>query len=120
SSAAASSAGSGAGSGGSSHGSTSGGGSSGVPGNPVPLDQLCPVIAKGYLRYQAFFLASLGGGSYSCKPAISDDEYLLSLYGDVDQAIRDACSPDGGLMFATVADISRANTNGRVRYDATK
>src|SRR6185436_12632520 len=102
---------------GSNSSSSSSSSSSGNNGESIPLDQLCPVLAKGYLRYYTYnFYGGAGADPtfpISCDHAISDDELLTLLWGDLDQNYDALCSPDGGLIFVTTQDISRAVSQGR-------
>jgi hypothetical protein len=95
----------------SSSGSTSGG--------TVGLESLCPVVANGFLRSYAWYMygASVAlGGAMSCESALSDDDTMVMLWGDVEGARAGLCALDGGMAMANVQALGESIQAGRVAY----
>jgi hypothetical protein len=92
-----------------------------VVGQPILLENLCPTLANGYLRMYAFYLYGIslglsGSSAVGCEPAMSDEDLLVALFGDVEQARSQLCAADGGMMAINVEAITRAQTAGRLIY----
>lgn len=124
SSSSSSSSGGGSSGSGSSSSSSSGGGSSSSSsggtsgGAPIPLDQLCDHLARGYLRYATVLMSSLVDPA--CNPALTEEEFVMLLFGDAADARAALCSVDGGPVFAAMEDLQRGITAGRVAYDPAR
>ncbi|MEW5849299.1 MAG: hypothetical protein AB2A00_10820 [Myxococcota bacterium] len=101
-------------------GSGSGSGSSGlvIEGQPIPLEQLCPVLANGYVRSFTYYLYGISFGTGAgCEPAISDEDLLTMTWGDVNLTRAGLCALDGGLMTENVSAVAQGEAAGRLTYD---
>lgn len=97
------------------------------PGQPIPMDRLCPTLANGYMRYTTFVLMSYafsdniapaGAFGPNCPGTTVDDVYQESMFGDLEEARASLCSVDGGGLTDLVTNLARSEQAGRISYNA--